>query len=76
LLPSIQEGCGIVFLETIAAGKPITARSATVPEVVQHGCLVEPDNSEALAAAIEKLYFDTEFTKASKYGRFAGRTAI
>ena len=60
-LPSIQEGFGIVFLEAMAAGKPIVAaRSAAVPEVVSHGCLVEPDNAEALAAAIETLYFDSE----------------
>jgi glycosyltransferase involved in cell wall biosynthesis len=58
-LPSVQEGFGIVFLEAMAAGKPIiAARSAAVPEVVQHGCLVEPNNAEALAAAIETLYFD------------------
>ena len=45
----------------MAASKPIiAARSAAVPEVVQHGCLIEPDSAEALAAAIEKLYFDTE----------------
>jgi glycosyltransferase involved in cell wall biosynthesis len=59
-LPSLQEGFGIVFLEAMAAGKPIiAARSAAVPEVVQHGLLVEPDNAEALAAAIETLYFDS-----------------
>lgn len=59
-LPSIQEGFGIVFLEAMAAGKPIiAARSAAVPEVVQHGCLVEPGSAEALAVAIQKLYFDT-----------------
>ena len=45
----------------MAAGKAIVAaRSAAVPEVVTHGCLVEPDNAEALAAAIETLYFDSE----------------
>ena len=60
-LPSVQEGFGIVFLEAMAAGKPIVAaRSAAVPEVVSHGRLVEPDNAEALAAAIETLYFDSE----------------
>jgi glycosyltransferase involved in cell wall biosynthesis len=58
-LPSVQEGFGIVFLEAMAAGKPIVAaRSAAVPEVVQHGCLVEPDDAEALAAAIQTLYFN------------------
>ena len=56
-LPSVQEGFGIVFLEAMASGKPIVAaRAAAVPEVVQHGLLVEPDNDEALAAAIERLY--------------------
>jgi glycosyltransferase involved in cell wall biosynthesis len=56
-LPSVQEGFGIVFLEAMASGKPIVAaRAAAVPEVVQHGLLVEPDNEEALAAAIERLY--------------------
>jgi len=60
-LPSVQEGFGIVFLEAMAAGKPIVAaRSAAVPEVVSHGRLVEPGNAEALADAIEKLYFDAE----------------
>jgi glycosyltransferase involved in cell wall biosynthesis len=60
-LPSVQEGFGIVFLEAMAAGKPIVAaRSAAVPEVVRHGRLVEPGNAEALADAIESLYFDAE----------------
>ena len=44
----------------MAAGKPIVAaRAAAVPEVVEHGCLVEPDSAEALAAAIESLYSDS-----------------
>ena len=58
-LPSVQEGFGIVFLEAMAAGKPIVAaRTAAVPEVVRHGLLVEPDSDEALASAIERLYQD------------------
>jgi glycosyltransferase involved in cell wall biosynthesis len=59
-LPSVQEGFGIVFLEAMAAGKPIVAaRAAAVPEVVRHGLLVEPESVDALADAIQKLYGDS-----------------
>jgi len=58
-LPSVQEGFGIVFLEAMAAGKPIVAaRAAAVPEVVPQGLLVRPDDEEALAAGIEQVYRD------------------
>jgi glycosyltransferase involved in cell wall biosynthesis len=60
-LPSVQEGFGIVFLEAMAARKPIiAARAAAVPEVVEKGLLIEPDNSEALAEAIATMYADSE----------------
>lgn len=60
-LPSVQEGFGIVFLEAMAAGKPIiAARAAAVPEVVRNGILVEPGNAEALADAILRLYRDPD----------------
>jgi glycosyltransferase involved in cell wall biosynthesis len=60
-LPSMQEGFGIVFLEAMAAGKPIVAaRAAAVPEVVRNGILVEPGNAEALANAILRLYRDPD----------------
>jgi glycosyltransferase involved in cell wall biosynthesis len=56
-LPSLQEGFGIVFLEAMAAGKPIVAaRVAAVPEVVRHGILVQPEDPEALADGIDRLY--------------------
>jgi glycosyltransferase involved in cell wall biosynthesis len=58
-LPSVQESFGIVFLEAMASGKPIVAaRAASVPEVVKHGILVEPDNDEALADGIGRLHAD------------------
>jgi len=58
-LPSVQEGFGIVFLESMASGKPVVAaKAAAIPEVVEHGLLVEPENDEALAGAIERLYRD------------------
>ena len=60
-LPSVQEGFGIVFLEAMAAGKPIVAaRAAAVPEVVGSGILVEPESPEALAQAILRLYRDPD----------------
>ncbi|MFB3778754.1 MAG: glycosyltransferase family 4 protein [Bryobacteraceae bacterium] len=58
-LPSVQEGFGIVFLEAMAAGKPIVAaRAGAVPEVVEQGQLVEPESAEALADGILRLYRD------------------
>ena len=63
-LPSLQEGFGIVFLEAMAAGKPIVAvRAAAVPEVVRNGILAEPDNAESLAAGIVRLYRDPDLCR-------------
>jgi glycosyltransferase involved in cell wall biosynthesis len=71
-LPSVQEGFGIVLLEAMAAGKPIVAsRAAAIPEVVPHGVLVEPENAEALAAAIEDLYRSPE--KRAELGRIGAQ---
>ena len=70
-LPSVQEGFGIVFLEAMAAGKPIVAtHAAAVPEVVRHGLLVEPENHDALADALEKLYGDSQLRASlAEHGR-------
>lgn len=64
-LPSVQEGFGIVFLEAMAAAKPIVAaRAAAVPEVVTDGLLVEPGDAAALADAIARLHADAELRRA------------
>ena len=60
-LPSVQEGFGIVFLEAMAASKPIVAaRAAAIPEVVRNGILVEPESADALAEAIVRLHRDPD----------------
>lgn len=67
-LPTSQEGFGIVFLEAMAASLPIVAGdAAAVPEVVRNGVtgiLVRPDDSEALARALQLLLDDPEARKA------------
>jgi glycosyltransferase involved in cell wall biosynthesis len=41
----------------MASAKPIVAaRAASVPEVVKHGILAQPDDEESLAEAIESLF--------------------
>jgi glycosyltransferase involved in cell wall biosynthesis len=63
-LPSVQEGFGIVFLEAMANSKAIVAvRAGAIPEVVKHGLLAEPDDEEALAEAIERLYREPALRK-------------
>lgn len=60
-LPSRQEGFGIVYLEAMAAGKPIVAcRASAVPEIVddRSGLLVQPGDAPALAGAICRLLDD------------------
>ncbi|HEY1204897.1 MAG: glycosyltransferase family 4 protein [Bryobacteraceae bacterium] len=64
-LPSVQEGFGIVFLEAMAAARPIVAaRAAAVPEVATDGLLVEPESAEALADALARLHSDSELRRA------------
>ena len=62
VLPSIQEGQGIVLLEAQASGKPVVAFDiGGVNEAVQNnetGLLVKRGNIEALADALLKLLTD------------------
>ncbi len=58
--PSVYEGFGFPPLEAMAAGVPVvTTTAGALPEVVGDGAeLVEPDDADVLAAAIDRLLVD------------------
>jgi glycosyltransferase involved in cell wall biosynthesis len=63
-LPSLQEGFGLVFLEAMAAGKPVVCCGDTaVEELVQdgtNGVVVPQRDDAALAEALARLLQDGE----------------
>ena len=66
-LPSLQEAFGIASLEAMAAGLPVVAaRTAATPEVVPEGVaglLVDPYDTDALAAALVRILLDRELRR-------------
>ena len=83
-LPSLQEGFGLVFLEAMAAGKPVVGCSGTaVEELVTdgvNGLLVPPGDDVALAGALHRLLTDEAARQAmgeanrAEVARFAPET--
>lgn len=67
VLPSIKEGLPYAILEAMAAGLAIVATNVGgIPEMIENGRdgeLVAPKNSDALAAAIEKLIDNPDLQK-------------
>jgi glycosyltransferase involved in cell wall biosynthesis len=61
-LPSLQEGFGLVYVEAMAAGKPVVALNASsTPEIVTdgvHGRLAAPGNDDSLASCLRELLAD------------------
>jgi glycosyltransferase involved in cell wall biosynthesis len=57
LLPSIDEGFGLTALEAMSAGVPLIASNrGSLPEVVgTGGLLLEPDDAQAWASAIDRI---------------------
>ena len=68
VLPSRQEGFGLVLLEAMAAGRPAVAtRQGGIPEVVEDGktgLLVAPDDAAGLALALDRLARDPDLVTA------------
>ena len=62
--PACRKASALYSWEAMAAGKPIVAaRAAAIPEVVRSGILAEPENPEALADAIGRLYRDPDLRR-------------
>jgi len=63
-MPSRQEGLGLSIMEAQATGLPVIAtRVGGIPSLIEDGktgILIEPENSEALAEAIVKLFEDED----------------
>src|SRR5262245_47973034 len=59
VLPSRGESFPYVMLETMAAGRPLSAsRTGGIPELVPAGSLVTPGDAQALLAAVEAALGD------------------
>jgi glycosyltransferase involved in cell wall biosynthesis len=79
VLPSHFEGYGMVFGEALAAGLPIiAARAGAVPSVVppEAGILVPPNDSAALAAALQQVLSDAALRHTLQQGARAAATRL
>ena len=67
VFPSLHEGFGMPVVEAMSAGVPVVVSNrGALPEIVQDaGVVVEPDDAEALAGAMERLLSDEAFAAAS-----------
>lgn len=64
--PSLYEGFGLPLLEAFYYGKPVLCSDfSALPEVAGKACyLVDPEDTNAIAAGLEKLASDPEYVEA------------
>ena len=60
IIPSFYEGFGLPALEAMACGTPVVVSDrGSLPEIVgEAGMLIDPENPEALAAAMDRGLYD------------------
>jgi len=67
VLPSMEEGFGMVLVEAQLCGKPVVGvNSGGILDIIEHektGLLALPGDSRSLALAIEKLLTDEDFAE-------------
>lgn len=75
VVPSLDEGFGLPVLEAMSAGVPvIAANRGALPEVLgDAGLLVDPDDAEQFAAAIERMLTDSCAARAADAGLVRAR---
>jgi phosphatidyl-myo-inositol dimannoside synthase len=73
VMPSRDEGFGLVFLEAMRAGKACIGAAGAASEIIEDGVtglIVPSDSREALAAAVERLYDEPDtWTRLGAAGR-------
>ncbi|GAL84061.1 a-glycosyltransferase [Sporocytophaga myxococcoides] len=66
IMPSANEGFGIVFLEALACGKPVIGgnKDGSVDALLngELGLLVDPDNGEEISEAVRNILLETADT--------------
>jgi len=67
VLPSMEEGFGMVLVEAQLCGKPVVGvKSGGILDIIEHektGLLAEPEDSQSLASVIEKFLIDEDFAE-------------
>ena len=83
VMPSLDEGFGLPAIEAMACGRPVIVSSGnSLEEVVgDAGLIVDPHDREALAAAMDRVFFGEDLRRSlgeraiRRAGEFSWETA-